>query len=253
MTLHSSTLKTLFGMILVFSIISTTQAGDDRTQSVLRAQKLIDKEILDLPMYLRFHPDERWRALALDALDDGRIDAAKTYLRRAARYADKAAQAIYAELLWTGEGGSRDRALAYAWMDLAAERGTIAFLLKREQYWSALDAAERERAQLVGAEVYAEYGDEVTVPRLELELRRGRNSMTGSHIGATSSNLIDFRSLSDAGFTQSEGKRRGRITHFWDKRYWQPEAYWQWQDERLNQLYTGTVTVEPLVPVTADE
>src|SRR3546814_9279963 len=66
---------------------------------------------------------------------------------------------MVAEMLWNGDGVERDRALAYAWMDLAAERGYAGFLGLRERYWSALDEAGRARALEAGQEVYAHYGD----------------------------------------------------------------------------------------------
>ena len=55
-----------------------------------------------------------------------------------------------------------DRALAYAWMDVAAERLYHDFLVRREGYWRALDEAQRNGAELpvtaLVEEVYAEIG-----------------------------------------------------------------------------------------------
>ncbi|HGM5925234.1 TPA: hypothetical protein ACKP5H_003249 [Stenotrophomonas maltophilia] len=49
-------------------------------------------------------------------------------------------------MLWNGQGGPADRALGYAWMDLAAERGTEWLVAQRERFWEALSPDERERA-----------------------------------------------------------------------------------------------------------
>src|SRR3546814_12709301 len=90
---------------------------------------------------------------------------------------------MVAERLWDGDGGERDRALAYAGMDLAAERGYAGFLGLRERYWSALDEAERARALEAGQEVYAHYGDAASKPRIAIARRRGRREMPGSRPG----------------------------------------------------------------------
>lgn len=71
------------------------------------------------------HPDPRYRHLGLDLLSRGHFERGFQALERAAQYSDKAAQAVIAESCWQGSRGRpSDKALAYAWMDLAAERGT---------------------------------------------------------------------------------------------------------------------------------
>jgi len=82
------------------------------------------QEIVHTSAFLASHPDLRYRKLAQEAVADGRLEEARTYFRYGARYADKLSQAALAEMWWEGRGGEQDRALAYAWMDLAAERGT---------------------------------------------------------------------------------------------------------------------------------
>src|SRR3546814_13111981 len=81
---------------------------------------------------------------------------------------------MYALMVGQGEGGITDRAQAYAWMDLAAERGYPELLAQREQFWRALSSDERARAREIGESLYATYGDAVAKHRLERELRRGR-------------------------------------------------------------------------------
>ena len=65
--------------------------------------------------------------------------------RNAARYGDKLSEQRW-PTCWNGQGGPADRALGYAWMDLAAERGTEWLVVQRERFWEALIADERERA-----------------------------------------------------------------------------------------------------------
>src|SRR5690606_37356868 len=94
-----------------------------------------------------------------------------------------ASQAMVGEMLWKGQGTPVDRPLAYAWMDLAAERGYRGFLGFRERYWEQLDEVEREQAVSQGQAVYARYGDAVAQPRIAAVLRRARSQVTGSRTG----------------------------------------------------------------------
>ena len=136
------------------------------------------------PDYWNAHPDQGQRMLGLAALRDGRDAEARSHFERAARYADKAAQALLADLWWEGRGGARDRALGYAWMDLAAERGDPSVAARREHYWSELDEASRQRALEQGRAIYAEFADDVAQPRLERERRRWTRIATGSRLGS---------------------------------------------------------------------
>lgn len=182
-----------------------------------------DREILSDEGFERHHPDLRWRRFGAAARAQQRPQEARKYFRRAAHYADKPSQAMLAEMYWTGEGGDTDRALAYAWMDLAAERGAPLFLAHRERYWNALTAGERERAVREGRRLYAEYGDEAAKPRLEKLLWRGRTHVTGSRVGWVDPNLKIYYPGDIA--PRFVGKR------YYADRYWKPEAYWRWQNE----------------------
>src|SRR3546814_11625453 len=102
---------------------------------------------------------------------------------RAARYADKPAQAMSAEMHWRGLGVPQDRELGYAWMDLAAERMYPNFVIKRERYWQLLDADQRSNAIERGQQLLAEYGDDAAQPRLAKVLRQDRAATTGSPAG----------------------------------------------------------------------
>ena len=73
--------------------------------------------------FIKAHPDMYWHALGQRALKRNRLGEAFYDFRRSARYADKASQVAVAAMLWNGWGVAKDRPLAYAWADLAAERG----------------------------------------------------------------------------------------------------------------------------------
>lgn len=196
--------------------------------------------VLNSGGFLVAHPDLRWRREGLMALDAGREGEAFTYFKRAARYADKASQAMVAEMLWTGRGVPMDRPLAYAWMDIAAERAYLPFVAKRETYWGELDAAERRRALEVGQPLFAHYRDAVAKVRLERELAHARRNVTGSRVGNVGNLQVMVPTAGGKLFTTIDGER------YYADQYWEPEQYWAWQDSIWKEPNFGTVTVEPL-------
>jgi hypothetical protein len=131
----------------------------------------------------RYHPDQYYRQLGFEAWDKGDADGAVKLFQRAARYADKPSQLALAFAYW-GEGPIQNRPLAYAWADVAAERGYPDFLSVRERYWEALEESERESAKKIGASLADEYGDARAKKRLESLLRQGLSKKTGSRTGS---------------------------------------------------------------------
>lgn len=184
---------------------------------------------------LNAHPDLKWRSRAQAEYDAGRRDGALALFKRAARYADKPSAAMVAEMYWNGDGVEQDRALGYAWMDLAAERGWTGFLARREAYWLAMDEAERARALEVGKPVYAEFGDAVAKPRKEKALNRERRLITGSRVGFVGSLAIEIPGPS--------GNIRINGDDFYDRRVWEPARFWAWQDEQWRDIGPGRVDV----------
>jgi len=185
--------------------------------------------------FLSGHPDLRLRMLALERRAAGKLEDAFRLFQRAALYADKPSQAMVAEMLWNGSGTEPDRALAYAWMDLAAERGYRGFLLLRERYWRDLNDAERERAIREGQAIYARYGDDAAEPRLAAVLRREKRRATGSrtgHVGA-----LTILVPGPGGWDSIDGST------FYDERYWDPVQYRAWHDAIWMTPNLGTVTV----------
>lgn len=247
----------LFGALLASSALA--QTSDTRT----KVQELKDDGLVTNQAYQRFHPDERWLQYGMNALAEGRSESARAYLLRSARYASKPAQAMYAQLLWEGEGGPSDRALAYVWMDMAAERGYPSLVDARERYWQGLDAHERERALAMGPEVFDQYADAVAKQRLESVMRRGLNSKTGSRTGFNTQHVRVFNNFSGVGLVggvsislangasgAAPTAGNSEILNFWDQRYWQPDQYWPLQAQRFERFARGTVAVGPLQPQT---
>ncbi|RPE80024.1 sel1 repeat family protein [Vulcaniibacterium tengchongense] len=137
----------------------------------------------------RTHPNELWRLYGGDAAAKGQWRDALRHFRRAARHADKYSQHRISLMYWHGVGVGRDRALAYAWADLAAERLYPGFVVLREKMWLELGRDERERALREGGALYAEFGDAAAKPRLQRAILKARSRTTGSRTGYTDGRL----------------------------------------------------------------
>ncbi|SFV32103.1 MULTISPECIES: SEL1-like repeat protein [unclassified Pseudoxanthomonas] len=196
--------------------------------------------------FLAAHPDLRWRAEGVRSYEKKDYAAALAELERAAYYGDKPAQAIIAEMYWSGTGVAADRALAYIWMDIAAERLYHDFLVRREGFWRALSEAEQRDAIARGQALLAEYGDDAAKPRLEKVLRREMRRVTGSRVGFVGNLTIIPQTgpMAGTGMTLSGDE-------YYAPKYWQPEKYWQLQDAIWKAPLKGRVrvgdveTVEP--------
>lgn len=186
---------------------------------------LQEHAVVSSPAFLKAHPDLRFRQLGLEAVERGQLEDARRYFRLGAQHADKLSQALMAELLWNGKGGPADRALGYAWMDLAAERGTQWLVVRREQYWAGLDESERKRAVSEGRALYEQYGDPVAKLRQERTMRRNMGEMTGSRTGALGSTVMQVRYNGQMVKVLPEA--------YYAPHLWEPEPYWKWQGQQL--------------------
>lgn len=207
-----------------------------------------DVSVVSSEAFLTAYPDQLYRLRAQGALHEGRPEQARHHFRRAAHYADKLSQAMLAQMLWDGLGGDVDRALGYAWMDLAAERGTPLLLAERERFWRALDQSEQERAVAEGQAIHATYADEVAKPRLEREMRKANQATIGSRIAARSAKAETCIGTARVArnqlflcFNQVSTDR------FYQDQFWEPEKYWAWQDQVLliNSGSSGVTVGDP--------
>ena len=185
--------------------------------------------------FLTAHPDLRYRLLGLGEMKEGKFEDAFRFFQRAAFYADKPSQGMVAEMLWNGQGVDRNPSLAYAWMDLAAERGYAGFLGLRERYWKALTEDQRAQALVQGQEVYAKYSDAAAQPRLAIVLRREQRRMTGSRTGFAGN--VQIYIPGPGGFEQIDG------TKFYEERYWDPKQYQAWHDSIWMKPRVGRVSI----------
>jgi hypothetical protein len=198
--------------------------------------------------FLSAHPDLRWRREGQHAYANKRYEEAMRYFLRAARYADKPAQAMIAEMYWKGIGVAQDRELGYAWMDLAAERFYSDFIIIREQYWRTLDAGQQRNAIARGQALLAEYGDDVSKVRMAKVLRKHRN-VTGSRVGFVGNlEIIPF-----TGPNAGTGMTI-RGDEYYAPKYWQADRYFEWQDQvwrappRKGRVEVGELENAPMPP-----
>lgn len=232
----------------------------------------LDQEVVRTQVFLRHHPDVRWRLDGLAEMERGNVRIALAHFHRAARFGDKVAQGIIAEAYWLGRGTAKDRPLAYAWMDLAAERGYPMLVGKREHYWAALSDQDRSRAIEVGQAVYEEFGDAAAIPRLDAEIDKGRRLITGSRAGNGSytrsfqpSGPADSLSISAPVLQFSESPGGGgaltkigsmrvhasggkEVVRMWSDHFWKTEQYLAWKAINLDGApdTRGVVEVLPL-------
>ena len=197
--------------------------------------------------FLNAHPDLMFRLRGMDLWKARKPDRAMAAFQHAALYADKPSQAFVAGMYWQGRGVERDRALAYAWMDLAAERGYPDFIAMREKFWSELNETERARALQEGQAVYARYGDAAANPRLERELRRERMQVVGSRTGFSgNANIL----VPVPGWAGPSGENTPVVvidgSQFYADKFWEPKQYQAWLDAQWKEPRIGRVEVGPL-------
>lgn len=205
----------------------------------------IERTLWETRSFLAAHPDVAERKRGFWHLERGELPRALDAFRKAARYADKPSMAMLAELYWEGRHISADRALAYAWMDLAAERGYPAFVARRERFWAGLDDAARARALEVGEPLYAEYGDAVAKPRMETLLDRARLAITGSRVGFVGP--LSIAIPHNGGWLSFDGST------YYQARFWRPERYFAFTDTLWSGWPQGDVTVGAPVAGSKDE
>jgi uncharacterized protein len=232
-------MKAVLIVAAVAALVLSTHAlaaGDASERTRATAAELA---LLSSPAFTSIAPDHRWRLRGSDAYSAGRHEVARSHFTRAAHFADKLSQAMLAEMHWKGQGGPQDRAAAYAWMDLAAERGYPHLLAKREHIWEQLTTQEQQQALTIGRQLYAAYGDDVAKPRMEAALRRARMAGTGSRVGASvGTRVIEADgpsvTLSNLPYVASQ------LPGFYDGRQWDPDRYWALVDRAY-----GTPTTAP--------
>lgn len=204
-----------------------------------------------LPVETSGHIDQYFRRKGFDSYRQGRTRGAREYFQYAAKFGDKTSQLALALMHHRGEGGPQDKAMAYAWLDLAAQRGYPSFLARREAIWNELGESERTRAVDLTTQLYATYGDAVAKPRFATHMRRYLRKSVWSHSSLRTGRLvvIDNYRGDAAGFRAAPGAGCRRDSDYFIPERFDPDAYWAAQDRLW--VPGGKVEVLPLVPTRA--
>lgn len=251
-------MKPLYGSMLLASLVLLPSArATDGNNAPGPNEKMLVGD--NFGGFLESQPDLLHYRMGLEAYRDGDATAAMRHFLIAARYADKPSQALVAQMYWDGVGVARDRALAYAWMDLAAERGNARLLAQRERYWEALDEAQRTDALERGQRVYAQYGDDVAKRRIEFVLRRKKNQLAGSRTGYTgNATVLALVPGTSQNLASAEGTNPAEVpplaamaaASFYHPTYWQPGRRYAWREQQWEREFqagtTGTAEVGEL-------
>lgn len=135
--------------------------------------------------YAEHTPSYRTMNEATRFYNNGDYLSARARFRSAARWADKTAQFNLAVTYYKGQGTESDVAKAWAWFQLAAERGYPMMVDMADMLDGMINDDIRRRGQAILDELKPVYGDEVAIERTAAHMRRERRRATGSRVGAT--------------------------------------------------------------------
>jgi hypothetical protein len=244
-------------LLLIVALITLNAcAGID---SLDRPPRAIGGDVWNSVHFRKAHPDLVHRLKGQAHYEEGEFEQALVEFTEAARFGDKLAQAMVAEIHWDGHGVGIDRSLAYAWMDLAAERGFIAFVAKRERFWQALDAAERVHALELGTSLYGTYGDQIALARMRGKLRGGLSGSLAAKPGlgggrgtvilpGSASSVRVVGGVAGAAPIVTGGEQIEFGTYY-AREFWRLDRYIAWHDGHLDLARRSMVEVGPVKPV----
>lgn len=223
-----------------------------------RPPRVIGADLWQSEHFRRSHPDLVHRLAGQAHFEDGELEQARAEFALAAGFGDKLSQAMLGEIYWEGHGVKADRSLAYAWMDLAAERGFVTFVAMREKYWQALEPAEQVRALELGSTLYQNNGDQVALPRMGRKLKQG---MYGSLVAKQGAGLgrgsvilpgngtrVTFTNGSHGAAPLVSGGVQMEFGAYFGREFWRLDQYVAWHEKQLDLARRGMVEVGPLLP-----
>lgn len=148
--------------------------GDPEVQTALH-------EVANMSTW--YHPDLFGMSVGMRRYAQQDYAGALKYFEIGAYYSDKLSQLSLGLMYMNGEGVEKDPVTAYAWFDLAAERGYPDFVATRESLKAQLSKDQLAQAIELRKKLGQRYGDDVAKWRLTVQLRQGRMQITGSHTG----------------------------------------------------------------------
>jgi hypothetical protein len=197
-----------------------------------------------------YHPDLFGMTVGMRRYAHHQYADALKYFEIGAFYADKLSQLSIGLMHMNGEGTQKDPITAYAWLDLAAERGYPDFVATRDHLKPTLTPEQLAQAMELRKTLGARYGDAVAKWRMTVQLRQGQMQLTGSRTG------FDF-GVSQVGTAPCGpalmigGREVAQIgcsgPSFMAKDNWRPELYFAARDRE----WKSTVTVGALEPQSA--
>lgn len=183
-------IATAAAAILSVGIVHGGERDEAAVQKKLRAMANVDTD---------WHPDLAGEFNGMRYYARGQYRDALEQFTRGAYYADKLSQLSIGLMYLNGEGVAKDPVIAYAWLDLAAERGYADFAQTRDHVKAHLTVEQIQRATAVREDLARIYADEVAKPRQIQQLRFGQMYLTGSRVG------FDFGVQSALGLHEMDG------------------------------------------------
>lgn len=231
--------RKLWAVLLLLAIAGVAHAEDDPmndpgVQKVLRGMASASTW---------FHPDLFGEFAGMRYYTHHQYRDALKYFEIGAFYADKLSQLSIGLIHMNGEGVKKDPVTAYAWLDLAAERGYPDFVATRDHLKGALTPDQLAQAMELRKTLGERYADAVAKPRLAAQLRQGQMQITGSHTGYDSG-VSQLNTATSCGPTVviggSEVPQAGcGGASMYAKERWEPDLYFASRDRE----YKATVTV----------
>jgi hypothetical protein len=189
-----------------------------------------------------FHPDLFGEFAGMRAYAHHQYKNALKYFEIGALYADKLSQLSLGLMYMNGEGTAKDPVTAWAWLDLAAERGYPNFVATRDSLQKTLTPEQATKAQALRAELGEKYGDAVAKHRLAVQLHQGQMQITGSHTGHDSG-IYQLNNKPNCGpvlyIAGQEQPEAGCGSRIFAKDRWDPDLYFASRDRE----YKATVSV----------
>lgn len=207
------------------------------------------------------HPDLAGEFNGMRYYMHGKYESAMEQFKHGAYYADKLSQLCIGLMYLNGQGVAKDAVVAYAWLDLAAERNYPAFTATRDRVEASLTAEQLQQAAQMRAQLASVYADAVAKRRLATQLALGQMRLTGSRTGYDFSVLslpADIYAAPGSGGTAaSVGRCDGPTISVgyseapisgcsgstrYTSAFWDPDKYFAGRDA----LWNATVNVGPV-------
>ena len=214
-------------------------------------------------------PGEYYFGLGVQAVKRKDFAHAIAMYKIAASWAYKPAEYNLGVMYLSGQGTAVDQPRALAWMALAAERNDPQYVKARDLINAHLNDAQFKQANVIMAQLLPTYGDKVALARAETRWREVRAAQTGSRVGSAAdhvevgaiggvTNYVQSPNydVHGGGHTSTSAAEVAGI-HQTDGAvaYQQLRASNNPYDPKFERHpdATGTVTVEPLIPVKKED